>query len=230
MPKILAIDDKRDNLISVSALLKALIPDCNVITAQSGVDGLKKAKTELPDTILLDIKMPGMDGYELCREIRKNHDIPLIMVSAKDEEFDRILGLELGSDDYLTKPFSPRELTVRVKNIFKRMNVNIKTEKKKNPNINVRDIIIKTDERAVYKGDILIDITSKEFDLLLLLCKNKNQAFSRDIIIDKIWGYEYIGDTRPVDDLVKRLRKKLKISESTLEIKSVWGFGYKVME
>jgi DNA-binding response OmpR family regulator len=180
--------------------------------------------------VILDIMMPEMNGYDLCREIRKKHDIPLIMLSAKDEEFDRILGLELGSDDYLTKPFSPRELTVRVKNIFKRISSYESKEIKGLETIRIKDITIKPRERSVYKDKIPIDITSKEYELLLLLCKRKNQAFSRDMIIDSIWGYEYIGDTRPVDDLVKRLRKKLKTAESTLEIKSVWGYGYKVME
>ncbi len=199
-------------------------------TFSNGRRALDEFNKEVPDMVILDIMMPEMNGYDLCREIRKKHDIPLIMLSAKDEEFDRILGLELGSDDYLTKPFSPRELTVRVKNIFKRISSYESKEIKGLETIRIKDITIKPRERSVYKDKIPIDITSKEYELLLLLCKRKNQAFSRDMIIDSIWGYEYIGDTRPVDDLVKRLRKKLKTAESTLEIKSVWGYGYKVME
>lgn len=183
------------------------------------------------DMLIIDIMMPGMDGYSLCREIRKNYEVPIIMVSAKDDEIDRIVGLELGSDDYISKPFSPRELVARVKTIFRR----IKDEAPADPQVSgnelrCRDIVIVEDERKVLKDNIEIDLTTKEFDLLLYLSKNKNRVFTREQLISSIWGYDYVGETRAVDDLVKRVRKKLSDVNSNLEIKTVWGYGYKICE
>jgi DNA-binding response OmpR family regulator len=183
------------------------------------------------DMMVIDIMMPGMDGYTLCRELRKNGEVPIIMVSAKDDEIDRIIGLELGGDDYISKPFSPRELVARVKTIFRRIKDEPAIKVEKLPNeIKCHDIIIFPDERMVVKGNVRIEFTAKEYDFLFFLVKNKNRVFNREQLIENIWGYEYIGDTRSVDDLVKRIRRKLNEANSAVEIETVWGYGYKIKE
>ena len=187
-----------------------------------------------PDMFVIDVMMAGMDGFTLCKEIRKKSNEPIIIVSAKGEEIDRILGLELGSDDYISKPFSVRELVVRIKSIFRRMNIiksSIAEENKEVKNIiKCCDITFLPDERRALKNDIELDFTAKEYDFLCFLSKNKNKIFNREQLINNIWGYEYIGDTRAIDDLVKRVRKKLTKVESNMEIVTVWGFGYKIVD
>ena len=223
--KMIYIADDEENIRN---LIKAyLIKEGYKVQAYNTGDKLLEAfNAARPDMVILDIMMPGSDGYEICREIRKKSRIPIIFISAKDEEIDRILGLELGSDDYISKPFSPREMVVRVKNIFKR--IDEKEEEKQV--INCRDLVINVNERSVKINGVELDITNKEYELLYLLCVNKNQAFSREKIIEKIWGYDYVGEARPVDDLIKRLRKKLKTEKGTFKIKTIWGYGYKVEE
>lgn len=223
--KMIYIADDEENIRN---LIKAyLIKEGYKVQAYNTGDKLLEAfNADRPDMVILDIMMPGSDGYEICREIRKKSRIPIIFISAKDEEIDRILGLELGSDDYISKPFSPREMVVRVKNIFKR--IDEKEEEKQV--INCRDLVINVNERSVKINGVELDITNKEYELLYLLCVNKNQAFSREKIIEKIWGYDYVGEARPVDDLIKRLRKKLKTEKGSFKIKTIWGYGYKVEE
>ncbi|MCT4612643.1 MAG: response regulator transcription factor [Clostridia bacterium] len=178
-----------------------------------------------PDLIVLDIMMPGIDGLELCKNIRKETDIPIIFVSAKDEEIDRILGLELGADDYLSKPFSPRELVVRIRNIFKRLDkVNSGDDKV----IDIKDLKLYQSRRYLEKDGEVINLTTKEYELMEYLMVNKNMPFTREKLIDEIWGYDFFGETRVIDDLVKRLRKKLKEHKSEVEISTVWGYGYRV--
>ena len=190
--------------------------------ASAALDSFKKSGC---DMLVIDIMMPGLNGLELCREIRKTSDVPIIIVSARDEEIDRILGLELGSDDYISKPFSPRELVIRAKNIFKRMSVSANTVEKAIHSycgVEINDL----NHSASVNGKEL-DFTSKEYELLSMFIKNPRRAFSREYLINSIWGYDYIGDVRPVDDLVKRIRKKLKSTDSEMEISTVWGYGYK---
>lgn len=179
------------------------------------------------DMIITDIMMPIMNGYELCKAIRQNSDVPIIMLSAKDEEIDRVLGLELGSDDYIAKPFSLRELTIKVRNMLRRW---YKKEEQSEEILSCKDVTIHINNRAVYIHDNELKTTAKEFELLFLLIKNKNRAFSREEIIQKIWGYDYIGDSRQVDHLIKRLRKKMLLEEAECKIETIWGFGYKVSE
>jgi len=178
-----------------------------------------------PDLLVIDIMLPHMDGLELCKEIRKSSEIPIIFVSARDGEFDRILGLELGGDDYLTKPFSPRELMVRIKNIFKRME---KTTVSKPQMLTIRDITIDFERRYIEKDGLEIKLTAKEYDLFIFLARNKGKPFTREELLEFIWGYEYTGDGRLIDDLVKRVRKKLEQHESTVELSTIWGYGYRV--
>jgi DNA-binding response OmpR family regulator len=180
------------------------------------------------DMLVIDIMMPGKNGLELCREIRKASDVPIIIVSAKDEEIDRILGLELGSDDYISKPFSPRELVIRVKNIFRRLAPS--TSQAKDEIHGFCDVEINESRHSITINDIEIDFTAKEYSLMSIFIRNPNRAYAREHLINLIWGYDYIGDVRPVDDLVKRIRKKLVSAGSSMEISTVWGFGYKSTE
>ncbi len=179
------------------------------------------------DLIITDIMMPNMNGYDLCKEVRKQSLIPLIMISANNDEVDRILGLELGSDDYIGKPINMRELTVKVKNSLRRMEA-MGTKPETPSVLSYLDLSLDTESRTAHISDKIFDITVKEFDLLELLLLNKNKAFSRENIIRTVWQYDFDGDTRQVDQLIKRLRKKMLLASSLCEIKTVWGFGYKI--
>jgi two-component system response regulator CssR len=183
------------------------------------------AEKQQPDMWILDIMLPGMDGYELCKRIRQISEVPIIIISAKDEEVDKILGLELGSDDYLTKPFSPRELVARVKRLFKRTQPK-ETESVQMDTVTAGHLSINHKERRVFWQDEEIDVTSKEYDLLYHLVKNKNRAFSREELLTLVWGDDYFGSDRAVDDLVKRLRKKM----DGVPLETVWGYGYRLRQ
>ncbi|GAX89403.1 response regulator transcription factor [Effusibacillus lacus] len=187
---------------------------------------------EPPDMFILDIMMPGMDGYEFCRRIRAQSMVPIIMVSARDDEVDKIVGLELGSDDYLSKPFSPRELVARVKTMFRRIDAMQAQDTLPNENsrqgVRLADLQILSEERRVTRNGTDIPFTTKEFELFSFLVTNLNKAYTREQLLNQVWGYEYPGDERAIDDLVKRIRKKLKSVESSVDITTVWGYGYKL--
>ncbi|WP_156290249.1 response regulator transcription factor [Oceanobacillus salinisoli] len=177
-----------------------------------------------PDMWILDIMLPGMDGYEFCKKIRNESDVPIIIISAKDDEIDKILGLELGGDDYLTKPFSPRELVARVKRLFKRTSVTKKPSVADENRLKLDELLIYKNERRVFWHGEEYEVTTKEFDMILLLTENANRAFSRDDLLVKIWGNDYFGSDRAVDDLIKRIRKKF----NNIPIETVWGYGYRM--
>ena len=181
-----------------------------------------------PDLLIIDIMLPHVDGLELCKEIRKTSEIPIIFVSARDGEFDRILGLELGGDDYLTKPFSPRELMVRIKNIFKRIEKSHAVSEQ--PIVAIRDCAIYTDRRYIEKDGQEIKLTTKEYDLFVFLARNKGKPYTREEMLEYIWGYEFAGDGRLIDDLVKRVRKKLELHQSSVALSTIWGYGYRMDE
>lgn len=193
-------------------------------------DALLEMERSLPDMVILDIMLPGMSGYDLCKWIRSRSDLPIIMVSARDEEVDRILGLELGSDDYLSKPFSPRELVARVRTVFRRLPGTHPAiqERPVDPPPTCADLTLRDAERRITSGVTDLVLTTKEFELLAYLIKHKGRAFTREQLLTQVWGYEYIGDERAIDDLVKRLRKKLVAAGSLAEIVTVWGYGYKL--
>jgi DNA-binding response OmpR family regulator len=192
----------------------------------SGRDALF-AFDDIPcDLWIIDIMMPDMDGYSLCREIRQRGETPVIIVSAKDEEIDRILGLELGSDDYIAKPFSPRELLVRVKNILRRIS-NQKGTQSDNI-INIGNITINLQKRLVLVDENEIYFTTKEYALLTYLAQHFADPLARDQIVEAVWGYDYLGDMRQVDDLVKRVRRKLMTANGVVSIETIWGYGYKL--
>lgn len=222
----IADDEERIRDLISSYLVNA---GYEVKTFSDGRSVLEEFQRVPADMLILDIMMPGLDGYGVTREVRKTSPVPVIMVSAKDEEIDRILGLELGSDDYMSKPFSPRELVVRVKNIFRRMApAELVSGKPGSEKLLIRDLAIQADERLVTCHGVPLDFTTKEFEFLLFMVKNKNHAFTREQLVEKIWGYDYLGETRTIDDLVKRIRKKLSEANSLTEITTVWGYGYKI--
>ncbi|UOF90875.1 response regulator transcription factor [Fodinisporobacter ferrooxydans] len=203
-----------------------------VRTFSDGEDVLDSFRQYKPDMLIMDIMMPGIDGYELCKKVRAESEVPIIMVSAKDEEVDKIVGLELGSDDYLSKPFSPRELVARVKTVFRRT-ANFSGDAPSGDTsdevvTNFHDIQIYTDERRVKCNEKEISLTAKEYELFSYLVLHQPKVFTREQLLNQVWGYDYIGDVRAIDDLVKRIRKKLNQCESVVEIKTVWGYGYKI--
>ena len=181
-----------------------------------------------PDALVLDIMMPGtMDGLDLCKKIRTVSQVPIIFVSAKDEAVDRIIGLELGADDYLSKPFSPRELLVRLKIILRRIEP-VMVSDHETTTYQIKDLKIDDSKRVCSVKDKELSLTNNEYMLLAYLVKNKNISFTRENLIQNIWGYDYVGESRMIDDLVKRLRKKLKSFDAQVEITTVWGYGYRI--
>ncbi|WP_208586033.1 response regulator transcription factor [Gracilibacillus suaedae] len=195
-----------------------------VTLLENAEDAWQRAQSEQPDMWILDIMLPGMDGYELCKKIRQVSEVPIIIISAKDEEVDKILGLELGSDDYLTKPFSPRELVARVKRLFKRAEALPIQQSNSTAVIELGELEIDKAARIVQWKHQEIDVTSKEFAMLEIFAQKPNRAFSREELLTLVWGDDYFGSDRAVDDLVKRLRKKL----DSLPIETVWGYGYRL--
>lgn len=228
MEKIyIAEDDK-----SISSILSVhLEQNGYIVKCFHEGKSLMEAFTLSPcDLIITDIMMPIMNGYDLCREIRKTSLIPLIMISANNEEVDRILGLELGADDYISKPINLRELTIKVKNALRRMEIVGKNNSIIGDTniIKYLDLILNLENRTAQINNDIFDVTTKEFDFLELLLKNVGKAFSREEIIREVWQYDFDGDMRQVDQLIKRLRKKMLLLGTECEIKTVWGFGYKI--
>ena len=189
-------------------------------------DFFAQKESHLPDLILLDLMLPGIDGYQVCREIRHTSDVPIIMLSAKGETFDKVLGLELGADDYIIKPFDSKERVARVRAVLRRFHVKSPSAAPKEKCVSYPDLVINlTNYSVTYMGH-QIDMPPKELELLYFLAASPNQVFTREQLLDHIWGYEYIGDTRTVDVHIKRLREKIK-DNPHWSIATVWGIGYK---
>lgn len=199
----------------------------DVLTANDGDEALELILKEVPDLVLLDIMLPGKDGMEICREVRKSHDMPIIMLTAKDDEIDKVLGLELGADDYVTKPFSTRELIARVKaNLRRKVPVDDIKEVDENT-IKLREIEINLDAYSVKKNGTEVDLTQREFELLIYLAKHPSQVMTREHLLETVWGYDYFGDVRTVDVTVRRLREKIETDSSHPEyIMTRRGVGY----
>ena len=178
-----------------------------------------------PDVVLLDVMMPKIDGFEVCREIRKSSNTPVIMVTARSEDFERIMGLDIGADDYIVKPFSPGEVMARIRAVLRRIS---REEIKKAQTASFDNLNINMDEYAVSIDGRQVELTKKETEILWTLAVNKNKVFSRENLLNSLWGYEYFGDTRTVDSHIKRLRAKLdEYEHENWEIKTIWGVGYK---
>ncbi|MCC3371997.1 response regulator transcription factor [Cohnella sp. REN36] len=200
------------------------------MTLSTAEDALELWRNDPPDMWILDIMLPGMSGFELCRLFRKEAEVPIVMISARDEEVDRILGIELGGDDYLTKPFSPRELVARVNRLFHRVGSIRQALENPVPSqpghtaIEVGELRLVLEERRVFWRGEEVEMTLKEFKLLQTLSEQPNRAFTRDELLILIWGDDYYGSDRAIDDLVKRLRRKIK----ELPVDTVWGHGYRL--
>ena len=201
----------------------------NVVTSLDGSQGLEVARSSRPDVILLDIMLPKMDGFEVCRVLRKEMTVPILMLTAKDSEIDKIVGLEIGADDYLTKPFSMRELVARIRAMLRRSEMVETKPTGQSGLIKVGDIEIDTARRRVSVSGSTLKLTAKEFDLLLFLAENKGIVFSREQLLDKVWGYDYPGDTRTVDVHVRWLREKIETDPGKPRyLITVRGVGYKL--
>ena len=226
---ILAVDDEVHILELISFNLKAA--GYHVVTALTGEEALKRCEVERPSLVLLDIMLPGIDGLEVCRRLkgdRMTSNIPIIMLTARGDEVDKILGLELGADDYIIKPFDSKELVARVKAVLRRFQPSrtIPVSATAGKCVEYPDLIInQTNYSVIYQGRT-VDMPPKELELLYFLASSPNQVFTREQLLDHIWGYEYIGDTRTVDVHIKRLREKIK-DHASWAITTVWGIGYK---
>lgn len=230
MKKVLVIEDDIEIVNLLEIHLKDI--DCQVLKAYNGKEGLHLALTEKPDLIILDISMPEMDGVEVCKEVRKTQSTPIIMLTAKVEEIDRVLGLEIGADDYITKPFSIREFVARVKAVFRRAKMDReKIESNSNSELNFADLRIIIDQRKVIQNDLKIDLSPKEFELLVLMASNPGRNYSRSNLLSLIWGYDFEGYEHTVNSHINRLRAKIEpeMANPTYII-TTWGVGYKFNE
>ena len=223
--KILIVDDDH-NIADLVSLY--LIKECfETMIVGDGESALEAVESYHPNLILLDLMLPGIDGYQVCREVRTNHNIPIIMLSAKGEVFDKVLGLELGADDYMEKPFDTKELVARVKAVLRRYKTpgpatgEQQEEAVEYPNLKIN----RTNYSVIYRGES-IDMPPKELELLYFLASQPNHVFTREQLMDRLWGYEYVGDTRTVDVHIKRIREKIYDTEDWA-ISTIWGIGYK---
>ena len=227
--KIMIVDDDASIAELISLYLRK---ECfDTLSVEDGEEALRQFTEYEPNLILLDLMLPGMDGYEVCRELRKTSKVPIIMLSAKGEIFDKVLGLELGADDYMIKPFDSKELVARVKAVLRRFTPEVgKPEEfpneKQGDCVIYQDLLINQTNYAVTYLGKQVEMPPKELELLYFLASHPNQVFTREQLLDHIWGYEYIGDTRTVDVHVKRVREKIK-DRANWSIATVWGIGYK---
>ena len=225
--KILIVDDD-ENIAELISLY--LTKECfDTMMVHDGEEALVAFDTYQPNLMLLDLMLPGVDGYQVCREIRARSNTPIIMLSAKGEVFDKVLGLEMGADDYIMKPFDSKEMVARVKAVLRRYQPGQKMEspvEDKSKRVEYPGISINLTNYSVIVDGQTVDMPPKELELLYFLAASPNQVFTREQLLDQIWGYEYIGDTRTVDVHIKRLREKIK-DHATWGLATVWGIGYK---
>ncbi|MBQ4573204.1 MAG: response regulator transcription factor [Clostridia bacterium] len=220
--KILVVDDEKN----ICDLLRMYLEKEGyaVVMAHNGLDAVKMFSTENPDLVLLDIMLPQLDGWQVCREIRKTSEKPIIMLTAKDEVFDKVLGLELGADDYVTKPFDTKEIVARIKAVLRRTSAvkeaDIKEVKYDKLSVNLTNYELKV-------NGVVVDTPPKELELIYYLASNPDRVFTRDQLLDDVWGFDYYGDSRTVDVHIKRLRDKLKGVSDEWELRTIWSVGYK---
>jgi DNA-binding response OmpR family regulator len=223
MPIILIADDNRQitSILEEYAKKEGFSP----VIALDGLDTIELFEKLQPDVILLDVMMPKMDGFQVCREIRKTSNVPIIMVTARGEDFEKIMGLDIGADDYIVKPFSPGEVMARVRAVLRRIG---RDENQKQQIFSFDNLTINLDDYVVTIDGNGISLTKKEIEILWTLATNKNKVFSRENLLNSLWGYDYFGDSRTVDSHIKRLRAKLdKYEHNRWHIKTIWGVGYK---
>ncbi|MCL5057552.1 MAG: response regulator transcription factor [Actinobacteria bacterium] len=220
---LLVVDDE----VKIRDLVRAYLEKEGfaVDEAGSGLEALEKINGAEFDLIIMDLMMPGMDGLELCREIRKKSDVPVIMLTARGDEIDRVLGLELGADDYIVKPFSPRELVARIKAVLRRLK---KGEERDGKLLSAGDVLINEDKREVSVGGEAVALTPREYDLLVCLAGRPGRVFTREQLLRQVWGYDFFGEARTVDTHITRLREKMaRVRGDRQYIHTVWGMGYK---
>ncbi len=225
--KVLIVDDERN----ICEIIRLYVEKegFKTICAYDGEEALTCFKKENPDIVLLDIMLPKKDGWQVCREIRSESNTPVIMLTAKGEVFDKVLGLELGADDYIVKPFEAKELVARIKAVLRRCEYGAATEVAAKEILKFDGLTINRETYEVYLCDERLELPPKEFELLYFLAKNSNKVFTRDQLLNEIWGYEFFGDSRTVDVHIKRIREKIERDgcEWGWQLKTVWGVGYK---
>ncbi|MDP4182637.1 MAG: response regulator transcription factor [Bacillota bacterium] len=226
-PKILVVDDE----VAICDLLKINLEleGYEVITAYDGETALKSIESNNPDLLILDIMLPKVNGYDICRKVTNERPVPIIMLTAKTDLIDKVLGLELGADDYITKPFHTRELTARVKALLRRVSKENSICENANKHIVNGPLEVFTELRRVTLAGHEIELSVREFELVCFLINHLEQVFTRDMLLEKVWGYDYSGDTRTVDVHIQRVRKKLNEDNSQVKIiQTVFGVGYKM--
>ncbi|NMA79015.1 MAG: response regulator transcription factor [Clostridiales bacterium] len=221
--KILVVDDDKN----ICELLRLYLEKegYSVILSNDGEEAIVKFNALKPDLVLLDIMLPGLDGWQVCREIRKKSNTPIIMLTAKGETFDKVLGLELGADDYVVKPFDTKEIVARIKAVLRRMGQAANENEVKE--VHYENLVINMTRYEMKVGGKVVDAPPKELELLFHLASNPNRVYTRDQLLDEVWGFEYYGDSRTIDVHVKRLREKLEGASDKWALKTVWGVGYK---
>jgi two-component system alkaline phosphatase synthesis response regulator PhoP/two-component system response regulator VicR len=225
--KILVIDDEEALRDLIELVLRR--ENFQVETAEDGKTGLQVLNTFQPDLVILDLMLPDYSGYDLCKEIVKRQAVPVIMVSAKNEIIDKVLGLELGAEDYITKPFDNRELIARIKVVLRRYENSDSKVNEEETIIHHEELVFNFDTRIVQKNGSTVSLTAKEFKILETLLRRPTKVFTRDELLEIVWGYDYLGDSRTVDMTIMRLRKKLEDdAESPKYVKTVYGFGYQL--
>lgn len=220
--KILVVDDEKN----ICDLLRMYLEKegYTVVIAHTGLDAVNMFAAENPDLVLLDIMLPELDGWQVCREIRKISEKPIIMLTAKDEVFDKVLGLELGADDYMTKPFDTKELVARIKAVLRRTSQVKETDVKE---VKYDKLSINLSNYELVVDGVAVDTPPKELELIYHLASNPDRVFTRDQLLDDVWGFDYYGDSRTVDVHIKRLRDKLKGVSDEWELRTIWSVGYK---
>lgn len=220
--KILVVDDDQN----ICELLRLYLEkeEYNVVIANDGASAVSTFNAESPALVLLDIMLPKLDGWQVCREIRKFSEVPIIMLTAKGEVFDRVLGLELGADDYVVKPFDAKEVVARIKAVLRRSASSMADEVKE---VHYDKLSINLTNYELKVNGVQVDTPPKEMELIFHLAKNPNRVFTRDQLLDEVWGFDYYGDSRTVDVHIKRLREKLDGVSDKWELRTVWGVGYK---
>ena len=220
--KILVVDDEKN----ICDLLRMYLEKegYSVVMANTGLDAVNMFAAENPDLVLLDVMLPQLDGWQVCREIRKTSEKPIIMLTAKDEVFDKVLGLELGADDYITKPFDTKELVARIKAVLRRTTQVKETDIKE---VKYDKLSVNLSNYELIVDGVAVDTPPKELELIYHLASNPDRVFTRDQLLDDVWGFDYYGDSRTVDVHIKRLRDKLKGVSDEWELRTIWSVGYK---
>jgi len=225
--KILIVEDDQNLLATLKYNL--LKESYNVITAVDGAQAIETARSEKPELIVLDVMLPKLSGFEVCRILRKEMTVPILMLTAKTEEVDKIVGLEIGADDYMTKPFSMRELLARVRAMLRRVDMSKLQQASDQENLKIGDLEIDIGRHQAFYGGSSINLTPKEYELLTFLVRNKGIVFSREQLLEKVWGYDYAGDTRTIDVHIRWLRQKIETDPAhPRNLLTVRGAGYKL--